>query len=324
MTARLHIAVDTTNLKGDWRGITRYVRAVFPRLSARDDVRLTMVDPGWFGYRVPRSADVVWHPANGTFFESRAPSVVTFHDAVPFRFAADNPKQRENEQGPWLRSAATGTAFLANSQFTASEVTTFLGIDAARQTVTPLAVDDAVFSPSGPRAALRDGASFVLFVGTGASVKNVDTLLAAHARAFPNDEVKLVIAGSAPPEGSRAVTLGVLSAEKLASWYRAAMLVAVPSLYEGFGLPLLEALACGRAVVASRVGALPEVGGSACGWIDDPRDVDAWSAALRQLADDEPVRRELERAAIERAALFSWNRCAARTLSVLQAAAQSR
>jgi len=87
---RLHVAVDTTNLKGDWRGITRYVRALFPRLSARDDVRLTMVNPGWFGYRVPRSADVVWHPANGTFFDSRAPSVVTIHDAVPFRFAADD------------------------------------------------------------------------------------------------------------------------------------------------------------------------------------------------------------------------------------------
>ena len=84
MTARLHIAVDMTNLKGDWRGITRYVRAVLPRLSARDDVRLTKVNPGWFGYRVPRSADVVWHPANGTFFASRAPSVVTIHDAVPF------------------------------------------------------------------------------------------------------------------------------------------------------------------------------------------------------------------------------------------------
>jgi glycosyltransferase involved in cell wall biosynthesis len=102
------------------------------------------------------------------------------------------------------------------------------------------------------------------------------------------------------------------------------LLVAVPSLDEGFGLPLLEALGCGCAAIASRVAALPEVGGQACAWVDDPRDVAAWAEALRVLAEDEPVRRQLESLALERAALFSWDRCTAKTFNVLQAAALQR
>jgi alpha-1,3-rhamnosyl/mannosyltransferase len=323
MTARLHIAVDMTNLKGDWRGITRYVRAVFPRLSARDDVRLTKVNPGWFGYRVPRSADVVWHPANGTFFDSRAPSVVTIHDAVPFRFAADDEKKRANEQGPFLRSAATAGAIIVDSQFTSREVGTFLGVTAERLNVVSLGVT-APFTAGGTRGRLRDGRPYVLHVGAHDPRKNVPTLIAAWQAAFPAAEVALAFTrkpGVLPPG---AVVLDAPSDERLAEFYRGALMVAVPSLDEGFGLPLLEALGCGCAVVASRVAALPEVGGQACAWVDDPRDVAAWAQALRALAEDEPVRRQLASLAFERAALFSWDRCAAKTYNVLAAAALQR
>jgi alpha-1,3-rhamnosyl/mannosyltransferase len=321
--ARLHVAVDTTNLKGDWRGITRYVRAVFPRLSARDDVRLTMVAPSWFGYRVPRSADVVWHPANGTFFDSRAPSVVTIHDAVPFRFAADDEKKRANEQGPFLRSAATAAAFIVDSQFTSTEVTTFLGISPERQTIVPLGVTEP-FVPGRERGSLPDGRPYVLHVGAHDMRKNVPTLIAAWQRAFPAADVALAFTRKPDVLPPGAVVLDAPSDARLAAYYRGALLVAVPSLDEGFGLPLLEALGCGCAVVASRVAALPEVGGQACAWVDDPRDVAAWAEALRVLADDEPVRRQLESLALERAALFSWDRCAAKTFNVLAAAALQR
>ncbi len=319
----LHVAVDARDLAHEWRGIARYVRAVLKRFAQRSDVAVTMVERGLFGQRAPRNADVVWHPWNGTFFSSRAPAVVTFHDAVPFRFPAPDARKRRNEQGPWLRSAATAAAFLVNSHFTLTEVEHFLGVPAARQTVTYLGVEHDVFNAHGGASALGDGRPFVLFAGTAEPLKNLATLLEAHARAFPNDEVALVVAGGAPPPGARVHALGALEPAQLAGWYRGALALAVPSLYECFGLPLLEAMACGTPVIASRTPSLMEVGGDACTWIDDPLDVAAWSAALRQLAHDAAQRARQRAAGLARAATFSWDRCAEETLAVLRRVAES-
>jgi glycosyltransferase involved in cell wall biosynthesis len=163
-----------------------------------------------------------------------------------------------------------------------------------------------------------------LFVAAAEERKNLATLIAAHARAFPGDAVALVVAGGAPPRGTRATWLGVLDPPALATWYRAATLVAVPSYYEGFGFPLLEAMACGRAVLASRAASLPEVGADGCSWIDGPLDVRAWADGLQSLMSDDRERERLERAALARAQTFSWDRCAEETLSVFRAAAASR
>jgi glycosyltransferase involved in cell wall biosynthesis len=318
----LHVAVDARDLARDWRGIARYVRAVLARFAWRDDVTVTLVEPSPFGQRAPRKADVVWHPWNGTFFSARVPSVVTFHDAVPFRFPAADSRKRRNDQLPWLRSAATACAFIANSRFTVAEVERFLGVDAARQTVTCFAVERDVFAPRGDVAALPDGRPYVFFAGASEPRKNLATLLDAHARAFPGDEVALVVAGAAPPPGARVRALGALEPVELARWYRGARLVAVPSLYEGFGFPLLEAMACGTPALASRTTSLVEVGGDGCAWIDDPLDVGAWSAGMAQLSADHELRDRLRDAGVAQAATFSWDRCAAETLAVLRRAAE--
>jgi glycosyltransferase involved in cell wall biosynthesis len=318
----LHVAVDARDLARDWRGIARYVRAVLARFARRDDVTVTLIEPSPFGQRVPRKADVVWHPWNGTFFDGRVPSVVTFHDAVPFRFPAADSRKRRNEQLPWLRSAATACTFIANSRFTVAEVERFLGVDAARQTVTYFAAERDVFAPHGEVAELPDGRPYVFFAGAAEPRKNLATLLDAHTRAFPRDEVALVVAGAAPPRGARVHALGALEPVELARWYRGARLVAVPSWYEGFGLPLLEAMACGTPALVSRTSALVEVGGEGCAWVDDPLDVGAWSAGMAQLARDNALRDRLRDAGIAQAATYSWDRCAAETLSVLRRAAE--
>lgn len=318
MTGPLHVAVDARDLAHDWRGIARYVRAVLARFAQRDDVRVTLVERSLFGQRAPRGADVVWHPWNGTFFGARVPSVVTFHDAVPFRYPAADARKRRNEQGPWLRSAATAAAFLVNSRYTASEVQRYLGVPPERLTVTYLGVERDVFAPHGKAAALPDGRPYVLYVGTLEPFKNLATLLAAHERAFPQAETALVIAGAGPPSDERVVALGVVDPAVLAGWYRGAQLLAVPSIYECFGLPLLEAMTCGTPVLASRTPSLEEVGGDACVWIDDPTDVDAWSAELAALASDAGRRAQLRAAGPARAARFSWERCAEETLAVLR------
>jgi glycosyltransferase involved in cell wall biosynthesis len=319
----LHVAVDARDLAHDWRGIARYVRAVLARFAQRSDVRVTVVERSLFGQRAPRDADVVWHPWNGTFFSARVPSVVTFHDAVPFRFPAPDPRKRRNEQGPWLRSAATARAFIANSHFTVSEVERFLGVAADRQTVTYLGVERDVFRADGSANVLPDGRPYVLFVGTLEPFKNLPTLLAAHARAFPQAETALVIAGNGPPSDERVVALGVVEPAELARWYRGARAVAVPSLYECFGLPLLEAMSCGTPVIASRTPSLFEVGGDGCAWIGDPLDVDAWTAALKSTLDDAELRARWQAAGLARAQLFSWDRCAEETLAVLRRTAEA-
>ena len=244
---------------------------------------------------------------------------MTFHDAVPFAFPAEDRKRRRSEQEPWQRSARTAHAFVANSQFTAREVERDLGIDPERITVTPLAVERAHFSPHGARATLRGDRPYVLFVGAEEPRKNFATLQAAHARAFGNHEVALVCAGARAPG---AQTLGTLEPAELATWYRGALAVAVPSLYEGFGLPVLEAMACGAPVIATRATSLPEVGGDAPLWIDAPEDVDAWTDALRAVAGDAGLRARLRVAGLERAAGFSWDVCAERTLDVLRSVAR--
>ncbi len=321
MAAPLHVAVDARDLAHDWRGIARYVRAVLARFERRDDVAVTVVRPGLFGQRAPRNADVVWHPWNGTFFSSRVPSVVTFHDAVPFRFASEDPRKRRNEQGPWLRSAATGSLFLANSHFTVTEVEHFLNVPAAKQTVTYLGVERDIFHPGGAANALPDGRPYVLFVGTSEPLKNLGTLAEAHRIAFPNDEVALVVAGSAMIADASVHLLGVVEPAVLAGWYRGALAVAVPSLYECFGLPLLEAMSSGTPVIVTRTPSLIEVGGDAPVWIEDAFDVPAWTAALQAVAGDGALRERLRVAGIERAGQFSWDRCAEETLAVLRRAA---
>jgi glycosyltransferase involved in cell wall biosynthesis len=319
----LHVAIDARDLARDWRGIARYVRAVMNRFAQRNDVRVTLVERGPFGQRAPRSADVVWHPWNGTFLRARVPSVVTFHDAVPFRFAPDDPRKRANEQDPWLRSAATAKAFIANSHFTAGEVERYLGVPRDRQTVTYLAVEPDVFASAGERAALPDWRPYIFFAGAADARKNLVTLVAAHQHAFPKNDVALVVAGAAPPPGTRVHAVGALEPAELARWYRGARLVAIPSVYEGFGFPLLEAMACGTPALATRGSSLIEVGGSGCAWIADPLDVEEWSAALRLMLSDEPVRALLRDEGLARAATFSWDRCANETLTVLRQAAEA-
>jgi alpha-1,3-rhamnosyl/mannosyltransferase len=162
----------------------------------------------------------------------------------------------------------------------------------------------------------------VLFGGAAEPRKNLATLLDAHARAFPDDAVALVVAGSSPPAGARVHALGALEPAELARWYRGARAVAVPSLYEGFGFPLLEAMACGTPAIASRASSLVEVGGDGCRWIDDPLDAAAWAAALGHVVNDEDLRARLRAAGIAQAATFSWDRCAEETLAVLRRAAE--
>jgi alpha-1,3-rhamnosyl/mannosyltransferase len=157
----------------------------------------------------------------------------------------------------------------------------------------------------------------VLHVGAHDERKNTATLIAAFARAFPAGDVALAFTRRPPSLPAGSVVIDAPDDAALAALYRGAALVAVPSTYEGFGFPLLEAMACGAPVLAARAGALPEVGGDAAAWVDDAHDAAAWADALRALLGDEAARTALAARGPARAATFSWERCTAQTMAVL-------
>jgi glycosyltransferase involved in cell wall biosynthesis len=335
----LRLAVDARFAVLDERGIGRYTRALLARFAAAPNVRLTLVAPGLLAprrriaaaagvafesvvARVPADASVLWSPSNGTDLVANAPCVTTVHDIVPFAFPAADARVRMREEAPLLRTATLAHRIIADSGFMAEQIAGRLGVRRERIVVVPLGTG-APFAPAGPRHVLPDGRPYILHVGAHDARKNVATLVAAWQRAFPAADVALVFtrAPAVVPEG--AVVVAAPGDDGLAELYRGARLVAVPSLDEGFGLPLLEALACAAPAIASRAAALPEVGGDAVAWIDEPRDVALWSAALARLVLDGDETAALRARGPVQAAAFTWERSAALTLDVLRAAAAS-
>ena len=336
----MYVAVDARFAVLDERGIGRYTRALIEQFLVAPDVTLAFVAPGLLAPRrriaktlgvdrrsvregVPPDANVLWSPSNGTDLTTTLPCVTTVHDVVPFMFPADGLRVREREQGPLKRTATRAARIVADSRYMASEIAMRLDVEPQRIAVAPLGVT-APFVAAGERHVLSDGRSYVLHVGAHDMRKNVRTLIAAWQAAFPTAEVALAFTRSPDVLPPGAIVVDAPADEQLAKLYRGALFVAVPSLDEGFGLPLLEALACGAPAVASHVAALPEVGGDAVAWIGNPDNIDEWAFAFRRLTRNPDALAALAAGGPAQAAPFTWERCAQLTLDVLRLAAGGR
>jgi glycosyltransferase involved in cell wall biosynthesis len=223
----------------------------------------------------------------------------TIHDLVPLRHPEWTHSRAVRMHAAKYRHAArTANVFLCNSQFTAREVQELLAVAPERTRVAYPAPAD-VFSIDGERADL--GRPYVLTVATLEPRKNLETLLAAHVL---GDGLALAVVGAAgwgrQPELARAgvIELGYVDDEELARLYRGAEVFAYPSRFEGFGIPILEAMASGVPVVASSHPSLDEAAGEAA-LRADPESPEDWAAALEgaRARRDALAARGLEQAA---------------------------
>jgi glycosyltransferase involved in cell wall biosynthesis len=270
------------------------------------------------GLTYAATADIV-HGLNAALpLRSNGAKVLTIHDLAYFDVPWAFPAARAVAARAQVRlSVMRADAIIAVSAFTAQRIKDRFGRDA---TVTPLATgglvpaDEEAVADVAARYALPD--RFVLHVGTIEPRKDVTTLADGCQRAG----IPLVLVGArggrmTPPAG--ALQLGYVPQEDLAALYRAATIVAYTSIYEGFGLPPLEAMACGAAVVATSVPALVETLGDAAAFVP-PRDPAALAQMISELDHDVERRAALASAGRARAAGFSWGETAARTAGVYE------
>lgn len=299
------------------------------------------------------SSPLLWHPQvlwwlamqrNVTCYLSTTSTIVpalhigcrvvtTLFDFSVVRYPATHLKKAVLFERLCLPLAIRRSAhLLAISQATAEEAQELYHIPTSKVTVTPLAASPE-FKPLELSAEtmirLQETyglpQKFILYLGTLEPRKNISRLIAAYRQIQPQfPEHKLVLAGSkgwiADSElelSEDVVTTGFIADADRPALYNLASIFVFPSLYEGFGMPPLEAMSCGTPVITSNVSSLPEVVGAAALTVE-PLDTDAIAEAMKRLLGDETLRHELSDLGLERAHLFSWDITADLTLKVLK------
>jgi glycosyltransferase involved in cell wall biosynthesis len=320
----MRVAIDVSPLIQTRAGTARYLKGLLRELRRRDDVEVrtstfgrsdrlsTLIrDAVWYPFVLGRAAnvDVLHCPTYRGPLRPTPPLVVTVHDLAVFRHpGAFNRWTRTYSPRLVPRVLAAARRIIAVSDFTRRELVEVLSLPPDKIRVVP----DA-FTTDGPAA---EG-DYVLAVGTLEPRKNLPRLVEAARRS--DVELRIVGArgwGGVTIGGNGVRWLGEVSDAELARLYRGARCVAYPSLYEGFGIPVLEAMACGVPVVTSRGTAMEEVANGAAVLVDTS-DAGEIAAGIERAAAE---RDRLVPRGLERARAFRWDRVAAATVDVYREA----
>jgi len=337
-------------------GISTYARNLAPYLRSLDPLFLTSTPledfpcypvpsgmtpeqgtPGhtrrlwWTQVRLPGiyrqvQANLLFSPVPEAPLSAGCRSVVMVHDLIPLRFP-----RRFSPLTLYTRHLVPlvlqqACHIVCNSTATATDITDFFGIPAQKITPIPLAYDRPHF-----RFLDLPRQNYFLYLGRIDPYKNVQRLIDAFAQIASGTDYQLWLAG--PPD-SRFLPILITQVEELGltekiRWLHyvpydqlpmllnQAIALVFPSLWEGFGLPVLEAMACGTPVIASNRSAIPEVTGDAA-WLIEPTDGGAIAAAMRTVAMQESLRLHLRTAGLARAAQFSWEQTGQHTAQVLE------
>jgi glycosyltransferase involved in cell wall biosynthesis len=347
----MRIAYDVSALSASHSGVATYTSNLLHHLRGfrHDEVvpithslqlNKTLWMQAWLPFQLSRLAPGVCHFTNSVAsWWTPCPSVVTIHDTTLWKFPRYHPRRRLLAMRPLIpRGALHAKAIIAVSAATKRDVVRTLNVpeskvhvvyEAAAPQFRPLVRDAALESV---RHKYRLPESFVLYVGTIEPRKNLVRLLRAfdlvrrhgyhsHALALVGnrgwkDSAILATVEQLGMDGAVRL-LGPVDSEDLVALYNLADLLAFPSLYEGFGLPVIEAMACGTAVVASPNGSLAEIAGSAAEFVD-PTQVENIAEGMLNVLSDADRRAHLQAAGVQQAAQFSWETAAAHTRRIYE------
>lgn len=317
--------------------IKAHIRRFFPRPY----VLMRFLMQMRFSAGMSRHPVDIYHEPNYLAYRFSGPSVVTAHDASWVRHPETHPTDRLDAISRYFpRSLEAASAVLTDSEFVKRELVELFGVSPNKIFPVLLGVSPE-FSPRDPMECksflAEHGLSFgqyVLSVGTLEPRKNIPTLIDAYSMLPPDLQHRfpLVLVGMRgwlnsgleariKPLVERGVIkpLGYVPDAAMPLIYSGAAAFVFPSLYEGFGLPPLEAMACGVPVISSKTSSLPEVIGDA-GILVSPLDVDVIAESLRQLLEDPVFAHGLAQQGLRRASGFSWKRTAAETIDVYRRA----
>lgn len=314
-------------------GLDRYCQELAQLLPVRQlrTRRYLKLRENWTLLQALRTVKGLLHLPNQHFgrfaFFLQTPFVITVHDVARFRFRLTKETLSERI-GLWLdkRGIKGANLIIAVSQFTKRDLIELLKVPPDKVAVVYNGINHRVFYPREKRPL---SPPYLIYAGSERPRKNLGRLLEAFAklkREFP--ELKLVKVGEAgrDPRFRQAtlakikelglegevIFMGHLRDGKLAEYYSGALCMVYPSLYEGFGFPPLEAMACGCPVAASRTTSIPEVVGDA-GLLFDPRNVEEMAETIKRIITDEELRKKLIEKGLERSKRFTWQRAAERT-----------
>jgi len=347
MEGKARIVVNLRSQAAALTGVQRYTHELCARMNG--DIEAIAPRRPLHGFRghlweqailpIAVGRRLLWSPANtGPLAATR--QVLTVHDVAPL----DHPEWFGSRFAAWYGwmtpiLARRAVRVITVSEFSKQRLMAAAGIEASRIEVIPNGVD-ARFHPCeddairGMRNRLRlPTEQYILSLGSIEPRKNLSALLLAWAACLVHipDNIWLVIAGSAggqhifssstlgdiPP---RVYATGFIPDEELPALYSGALAFAYPSIYEGFGLPALEAMAAGKPIIAANTTALPELAGDA-GMLVDVSDPQAIAKAIITVVQEKNLRAELGSRALRRSQLFTWERAAKSTLRVLCEAA---
>lgn len=291
---------------------------------------------GWTQFQIPQlyrklEASLLFSPIPEAPLLRNCRSIVTMHDLIPLRFPSKTSPLTYYCRYYIPQVLKQAKHIICNSQATAQDVIDFFGIPARKLTPIPLAHDASHFRVLDLSDRPAPSRPYFFYVGRHDPYKNLHRIVAAFAQLSQNSDYELWIAGTADPRytpllQTQAQELGIADRVKFLDYVsytelpvllNQAIALVYPSLWEGFGFPVLEAMACGTPVITSNLSSLPEVAGDAAVLVNPYSETEI-AAAMQQIITDDQARSHLQRAGLDRASQFSWEITGQLTSQILQ------